>query len=428
MTLSLDSTQLDRYSRHIIMDEVGPEGQRALLDSRVLVVGAGGLGSPVVQYLAAAGVGTLGVADADDVERSNLQRQVIHRDADVGRPKAESAREFVESLNPDVTVETHETRVDSGNIEPLLEEYDVVADCSDNFATRYLVNDACTLAGVPFSHGAILRFEGQVTTFESNPGGPCYRCLFPSAPEPGTVPDCATAGVLGVLPGVVGTIQATEVVKLLLGYGETLDGRFLIYDAGDMTFEEVPVEPRSDCPVCGDEPTVTELIDYEAFCGVAGTGTVAGPAVRSGTREAGGSAHAERTDTVQGVDMADGAEVADGGGVSGEAEVPDEIGAAELKDRLDAGVDLDLIDVREPFEWKIFNLEDLGAKLIPLNQLEERLDELDPEREIVFYCRSGARSGNVTRYLRQHGFDRARNLTGGILAWGDEVDPDTPRY
>jgi adenylyltransferase/sulfurtransferase len=270
MSLDLGPDQLDRYSRHVIMDEVGPAGQAKLLDGRVLVVGAGGLGSPVLQYLAAAGAGTLGIADDDAVERSNLQRQVIHRDADVGRPKVDSAAEFVRGLNPDVTVETYETRVEPGNVESLIADYDVVADCSDNFATRYLINDACTLAGVPFSHGAILRFEGQVTTFESEPGGPCYRCLFPSAPEPGTVPDCATAGVLGVLPGVVGSIQATEVVKLLLGHGETLDGRFLIYDAADMTFEEVPIEPRPDCPVCGEAGGIGSIHDvsYESTCSI----------------------------------------------------------------------------------------------------------------------------------------------------------------
>ena len=267
--LSLDSEQLDRYSRHIIMDGVGPEGQKRLLDARVLVVGAGGLGSPVIQYLSAAGVGTLGIADDDVVERSNLQRQVVHGDDDVSRPKVESAREFVAAQNPDVTVETHETRVTADSIEGLLERYDLVVDASDNFATRYLVNDACTLAGVPFAHGAILRFEGQITTFEANDGGPCYRCLFPQAPEPGTVPDCATAGVLGVLPGTVGCIQATEAVKLVLGYGETLDGRMLFYDAADMTFEEIPVEPRPDCPVCqaGSVESVHE-VDYESTCSI----------------------------------------------------------------------------------------------------------------------------------------------------------------
>jgi adenylyltransferase/sulfurtransferase len=269
MSLDLSPDQLDRYSRHIIMDDVGPEGQARLLDARVLCVGAGGLGSPVIEYLAAAGIGTIGIADDDVVERSNLQRQVIHGDDDVGRPKVESAAEFVRRLNPDVTVEPHETRVIADNVEGLIDEYDVVVDGSDNFATRYLVNDACTLAGVPFSHGAVLRFEGQVTTFEANPGGPCYRCLFPEAPEPGTVPDCATAGVLGVLPGVVGTIQATETVKLALDYGKTLDGRFVFYDAGDMTFEEIPVESRPDCPVCGEGGIGSvHDVEYEESCAI----------------------------------------------------------------------------------------------------------------------------------------------------------------
>ena len=267
--LDLDAEGLDRYSRHIIMDEVGPAGQARLLESSVLCIGAGGLGSPIIQYLAAAGVGTLGIADDDVVERSNLQRQVIHGDPDIGRPKVESAREFIERQNPDVTVRTHECRVEADNVEALLEEYDVVVDGSDNFATRYLVNDACTLAGVPFAHGAILRFEGQVTTFEANEGGPCYRCLFPEAPEPGTVPDCATAGVLGVLPGTVGCMQATEAVKLLLEYGETLDGRMVFYDAGDMTFEEIAVEPRPDCPVCGDGGIDSiHDVEYEDTCTV----------------------------------------------------------------------------------------------------------------------------------------------------------------
>ena len=267
--VSLDADQLDRYSRHVIMDGVGPAGQGRLLDARVLVVGAGGLGSPVIQYLAAAGVGTLGVVDDDDIERSNLQRQVIHADADVGRPKVDSARDFVADLNPDVTVAPHETRLTADNVAEFLADYDLVVDGSDNFATRYLVSDACTLAGVPFAHGAILRFEGQVTTFEASEGGPCYRCLFPEAPEPGTVPDCATAGVLGVLPGTVGCIQATEAVKLLLDYGETLDGRMVFYDAADMTFEEIPVEPRPDCPVCGEGgiESVHE-VTYESTCSI----------------------------------------------------------------------------------------------------------------------------------------------------------------
>jgi adenylyltransferase/sulfurtransferase len=266
MSLSLDATQLDRYSRHIIMDEVGPAGQKRLLDASVLVVGAGGLGSPVIQYLAAAGVGRLGVVDDDAVERSNLQRQVIHRDDDVGTPKAESAAAFVRGLNPDVTVETYETRLEKQNVE-LLADYDVVVDASDNFPTRYLVNDFCRLHGIPVAHGAIYKFEGQVTTLA--PDGPCYRCLFPEAPEPGTVPDCATTGVLGVLPGTVGCIQATEAVKLVLEAGDPLVGRLLFYDAMDMTFETVPYRQNPDCPVCGDDPIDSVAdVEYTDACAV----------------------------------------------------------------------------------------------------------------------------------------------------------------
>ncbi|WP_129114586.1 SAMP-activating enzyme E1 [Halegenticoccus tardaugens] len=267
MSLSLDATQLDRYSRHIIMDEVGPEGQAKLLDGRALVVGAGGLGAPVVQYLAAAGVGTLGIVDDDDVERSNLQRQVIHADADVGVPKVESAASFVERLNPDVTVETHRTRLGPENVGSLLDGYDLVVDASDNFPTRYVVNDAARLAGVPVAHGAIYKFEGQATTLV--PDGPCYRCLFPEAPEPGTVPDCATTGVLGVLPGTVGCVQATEAVKLLLGAGEVLRGRLLFYDAMEMSFETVPYRRNPDCPVCGDDPIDSiDGVEYVDGCAI----------------------------------------------------------------------------------------------------------------------------------------------------------------
>lgn len=264
--VDLDSTQLDRYSRHVIMDDVGPEGQEALLDARVLVVGAGGLGSPVLQYLGAAGVGTLGIVDDDVVERSNLQRQVIHGDSDVGRPKVESAREFITELNPDVTVETHETRLDSENAADLVANYDLVVDASDNFPTRFLVSDVCTFAGTPFFHGAVYRFEGQVTTFSGE--GPCYRCLFPEAPPEGAVPDCSTAGVLGVLPGTVGCLQATEVVKWIVGEGEPLDGRLLAFEASAMSFDEVPVNRNPDCPVCGDDPSVDAVgaISYEGRC------------------------------------------------------------------------------------------------------------------------------------------------------------------
>ncbi len=268
--LNLDPVQLDRYSRHIIMDGIGPAGQKRLLDADVLVVGAGGLGSPIIQYLAAAGVGRLGIADDDVVERSNLQRQVIHADADIGRSKTDSAAAFVERLNPDVDVQRHETRVTAANVDELIAEYDVVVDGSDNFQTRYLVNDACTLAGVPFSHGAIFQFEGQITTFPGNETSPCYRCVFPEAPPPGTVPDCATAGVLGILPGTVGCIQATEVVKLILGDGDLLDGRLLFYDAMEMSFEEIELRPNPDCPVCGDEPVVDSVQDvaYVETCSI----------------------------------------------------------------------------------------------------------------------------------------------------------------
>ncbi|SDJ34588.1 SAMP-activating enzyme E1 [Natronorubrum texcoconense] len=272
--LRLDATQLDRYSRHVIMDEIGPEGQQRLLESSVLVVGAGGLGSPAIQYLAAAGIGRLGIVDDDVVERSNLQRQIVHGDDDVGRPKVESAADYVGALNPDIDVEPHETRLTADNVATLVDDYDVVLDASDNFGTRYLLNDHCVLTGTPLSHGAIYRFEGQVTTFtnergtESDTDSPCYRCLFPEAPEPGTVPDCATTGVLGVLPGTVGCIQATEVVKYVLGKGELLEGRLLMYDAMDMTFETVDVLSNPSCPVCGDEPAIesVEDVSYEGSC------------------------------------------------------------------------------------------------------------------------------------------------------------------
>ena len=272
MSLSLDATQLDRYSRHIIMDEIGPEGQARLLDSRVLVVGAGGLGAPVIQYLAAAGVGTIGIVDDDTVERSNLQRQVIHADSDVGTPKVESAATFVADLNPDITVESYDTRLSKANAEEIITDYDLVVDAADNFPTRYLVNDVCRLAGIPISHGAIYKFEGQVTTLV--PGGPCYRCLFPEAPAAGTVPDCASTGVLGVLPGTVGCLQATEAIKVLLETGEPLVGEMLSYDAMALAFERVPYRPRADCPICGDDPVDSiDGIEYSEGCRVGGADT-----------------------------------------------------------------------------------------------------------------------------------------------------------
>lgn len=270
--LDLDSNQLDRYSRHIILDDVGPDGQKDLLDAEVLVLGAGGLGSPIIQYLAAAGVGTLGIADDDEVELSNLQRQIIHGDDDVGRRKVDSAAEFVEDLNPDVTVRKHDTRVTKENIEGLIVDYDFVVDGTDNFQTRYLVNDACTLAGQPFSHGAIFQFEGQITTFTTEDDAPCYRCLFPEAPPDGMVPNCATAGVLGVLPGTVGCIQATETVKAILGKGELLEGRLIFYDALNMEFDTVEIKKDDDCPVCGDDPAIDSVqeVEYTASCSIDG--------------------------------------------------------------------------------------------------------------------------------------------------------------
>ena len=268
--LALDPTQLDRYSRHVILDDVGPEGQKSLLDAEVLVLGAGGLGAPVIQYLAAAGVGTLGIADDDEVELSNLQRQVIHGDDDVGRKKVESAADFVADLNPDVDVEKHEIRVTPDNIEELISGYDFVVDGTDNFETRYLVNDACTLAGIPFSHGSIFRFEGQVTTFAGDDDSPCYRCLFPEAPPAGMVPNCATAGVLGVLPGTVGCLQATETVKHIMGNGESLDGSMLFFDALEMEFDKVEIPKQDDCPVCGDDPAIESVhdVEYTASCAI----------------------------------------------------------------------------------------------------------------------------------------------------------------
>jgi adenylyltransferase/sulfurtransferase len=281
MSLDLDPEQLDRYSRHIIMDEVGPEGQSDLLDAEVLVLGAGGLGSPIIQYLAAAGVGTLGIADDDVVELSNLQRQVVHGDDDIGRPKVDSAAEFVAGLNPDVDVRRHEVRVEPDNVEALIDDYDFVVDGTDNFRTRYLVNDACTLAGVPFSHGSIFRFEGQITTFAGGEESPCYRCMFPEAPPEGMVPNCATAGVLGVLPGTVGCIQATEAVKYVLGTGDLLDGRMVFYDAMHMEFETVEITKKPDCPVCGDEPAIESVhdVEYTASCAIGGAEEEPGPEV-----------------------------------------------------------------------------------------------------------------------------------------------------
>ena len=378
-----------RYARHLILDGVGPEGQRRLKQSRVLVVGAGGLGSPVAMYLAAAGVGTLGIADFDVVDVTNLQRQVIHGTSDVGRPKLESARDRIGEINPHVRVEAHAERLTSANALEVVRAYDVVVDGTDNFPTRYLLNDAGVLAGKPVVYGSILRWEGQVSVFWAQ-RGPCYRCLFAEPPPPGMVPNCAEGGVLGVLPGIVGSIQAAEALKLLLGQGDTLVGRLLLFDALRMKFREMRLRRDPACPACGENPTLHALIDYERFCGIA-------PEAPS-----------------TGVEMDDGG-------------IP-EITPGELKARLDRGDEVTIIDVREPFEWQIGNLGAHGARLIPLGQLPARLEEIDPGQEIVLQCRSGVRSAQALELLRARGYPRLWNLEGGILAWSDQVDPSIPRY
>jgi sulfur-carrier protein adenylyltransferase/sulfurtransferase len=380
---TLTTSESVRYSRHLILPEVGPEGQRRLKAARVLLVGAGGLGSPAALYLAAAGVGTLGIVDFDVVDATNLQRQVIHGTPDVGRPKLDSARDRIAAINPHVAVEPHPVRLTSENAREIVRRYDVVLDGTDNFPTRYLVNDACVLEGKPNVYGSILRWEGQASVFCA-PGGPCYRCLFAEPPPPGLVPSCAEAGVLGVLPGIVGCIQALEAVKLVLGAGDPLVGRLLLFDALRLSFREMRLRRDPACPACGDHPTLHALIDYDHFCGTAPESAMP-------------------------------------------QEVP-EMTPEELKARLDRGDPLTVIDVREPFEWEIGNLEPQGARLIPLGEVEERMDEIDPSAEVVVHCRSGKRSADAARLLRERGYERVWNLEGGILAWSDRVDPSIPKY
>jgi sulfur-carrier protein adenylyltransferase/sulfurtransferase len=388
----LTQAEVTRYSRHLIMPEVGMEGQRKLKAASVLLIGAGGLGSPLAMYLAAAGVGRLGLVDYDVVDLTNLQRQVIHGTQDVGRPKLASASQRIHDINPHVQVDTYEVPLTSANALEIFAPYDVIIDGTDNFPTRYLTNDACVLLGKPNVYGSIFRFEGQASVFYAKQG-PCYRCLFPEPPPPGLVPSCAEGGVLGVLPGTIGAIQATEAIKLILGIGEPLIGRLLMYDALNMTFDEVRLRKNPDCPVCGAHPTITRLIDYEQFCGM--------------------PAHDRSTYATQ-------------NGTNGQG-VP-EITPAELKRRLDAGDHPLLLDVREPHEWSISNLGRYGAVLIPRGQVLERLGELDTAQEIVVYCRSGGRSAEAARTLRQHGFQKLYNLTGGINRWAEEVDRTLPRY
>ncbi|HEY8551216.1 MAG TPA: molybdopterin-synthase adenylyltransferase MoeB [Vicinamibacterales bacterium] len=397
---ALEGDEYQRYSRHLILPEVGLEGQRKLKAARVLCIGAGGLGSPVALYLAAAGVGTIGLVDFDVVDLSNLQRQVLHGTPDIGRSKLDSARDRILALNPHVKVETFNEALTSKNALEIFRGYDVVLDGTDNFPTRYLVNDACVLLGIPNAYGSIFRFEGQASVFGTK-DGPCYRCLYPEPPPPGLVPSCAEGGVLGVLPGIIGMIQATEAVKLILGIGEPLIGRFLIYDALRMRFRELKLRKDPDCPVCGTHPTVTELIDYEQFCGVKPAAAEA-PAPAQAT----GPVPSRASST-------------------GPGGIP-EITAEELKAWRDSDPNLVILDVREPHEVQIARLE--GSKVIPLGELPKRVNELDPSRDLVVHCKVGGRSAKAVAFLREHGFDKAINLKGGILAWIDKVDPSLPKY
>jgi len=387
----LSPDEVRRYSRHLILSEVGMDGQRALKGAKVLCIGAGGLGSPAAMYLAAAGVGTIGIVDFDVVDLSNLQRQLLHGTPDVGRSKLASAKDRLQSLNPNVHVEPYEVALSSTNALELFKDYDVILDGTDNFPTRYLVNDACVLLGKPNAYGSIFRFEGQASVFATK-GGPCYRCLYPEPPPPGLVPSCAEAGVLGVLPGIIGTIQATETVKLILGVGEPLIGRFLVYDALRMRFRELKLRRDPECPVCGDNPTVRELIDYDQFCGVS---PVAVDAAGAGDN---GDMPTNSTD----------------------------MSVLELKAALDRGDDLIVVDVREPQEYQISRIE--GSVLIPLGEIPQRHAEIDRTRLVVCQCRSGVRSAKAAVFLRGAGFPRVVNLTGGILAWSDQVDPSQPKY
>jgi molybdopterin/thiamine biosynthesis adenylyltransferase/rhodanese-related sulfurtransferase/molybdopterin converting factor small subunit len=373
--------EIKRFSRHLIMPEVGMRGQKKLKNSRVLLIGAGGLGSPLGLYLAAAGVGSLGIVDFDVVDQTNLQRQIIHSTKDVGRPKLHSARERILGINPNIQVETYETRLTSENALEILKDYDVVVDGTDNFPTRYLVNDACVLLGKPNIYGSIFRFEGQASVFHATEG-PCYRCLYPEPPPPGLVPSCAEGGVLGVLPGIIGTMQANETIKLLLGIGEPLIGRLLLFDALKMQFRELRLRKNPDCRICGKNPTIKELIDYEAFCGV-----------------------------TQLFDAQDQSEYS--------------IIAEELKEKLESGEGVFILDVREPHEYEIVNI---GGYLIPLGDLPNRVNELDSSQQIAVHCHHGARSQRAVEFLRELGFKKVKNLVGGIDEWAVKIDPSLPRY
>jgi sulfur-carrier protein adenylyltransferase/sulfurtransferase len=382
----LNQDEIKRYSRHLIMPEVGMDGQRKLKAGSVLCIGAGGLGSPAAMYLAAAGLGRIGIVDFDVVDFSNLQRQLLHGTKDVGTSKNESAKRRIQDLNPHVHVETYETLLNSQNALELFKDYDVILDGTDNFPTRYLVNDACVLTGKPNAYGSIFRFEGQASVFATKEG-PCYRCLYPEPPPPGLVPSCAEGGVLGVLPGIIGVIQATETIKLITGIGEPLIGRFMIYDALRMKFRELKLRKDPECPVCGTNPTVTKLIDYEQFCGLR----------PEPQQPQGGAAVSEW-----------------------------EITPVELKKKLDAGETPFVLDVREPNEYQINRIA--GSTLIPLGELPRRYQELPRDREIVTQCKMGGRSAKAMEFLKSVGFSNVKNLRGGILEWIDKVDPSQPKY
>jgi sulfur-carrier protein adenylyltransferase/sulfurtransferase len=381
-SVELSNEEIARYSRHLIMPEVALDGQKKLKAAKVLTVGTGGLGSPLALYLAAAGVGTIGIVDFDVVDESNLQRQIIHGTSDVGRPKVDSAYDKLKDINPNVDVRVHEEALTSENALEIFEDYDVIVDGTDNFPTRYLVNDACVLLNKPNVYGSIFRFEGQASVFYAEEG-PCYRCLYPEPPPPGLVPSCAEGGVLGILPGAIGTIQATETVKLLLGIGEPLIGRLLLYDALGMSFREMKLRKDPNCPVCGEDPTVTELIDYQEFCGIP---------------------QANAAEQVNGVP---------------------EITVEELKQKLDNSEGINVLDVREPHEYEVANI---GVRLIPLGELPQRLAELEQDDILAIHCKTGARSARAVKLLQDAGFQNVYNVKGGITAWSEEIDPSIPKY
>lgn len=382
--MELNNDEIRRYSRHLILPEVGLSGQKKICSSSVLCIGAGGLGSPIAMYLAAAGIGKLGILDFDSVDYSNLQRQIIHSTADVGRPKTQSAKETINAINPNVEVIVHNTRITSENALDLIRPYDIVVDGTDNFPTRYLTNDACVLLKKANVYGSIFRFEGQASVFAPHLGGPCYRCLYPEPPPPGMVPSCAEGGVLGVLPGIVGTIQATEILKLALGKGSSLVGRLLLFNALDMKFRELKLRRDPQCPICGEKPTITELIDYEMFCGITPE-----PAVPASN--------------------------------------PDEVSVQEMKRAMeDPKMGVKIIDVREPDEYQIAHIN--GIPLFPLSTLQQRFTELDPNQQYYIHCKSGVRSLRALQFLREQGFKYLKSVKGGISAWADEIDHSVPKY